>query len=496
MKFDDMKRNTYKLLVIIIAVSMVSCEKDVSVSPEEEKPVNGMLFVDSNPSGAEIYLDGKNTGDITPDTIFWLKEKNYKLTLKLPLFKDSSVTVPIKADQVTSRFLDYTTNPSMRGAVYLESNPIEADIYIGDSATGLKTPTMVKNLFPGSYQITYKKAGCWPETINIQVESIRTKYYFTPLADTTDWVVYNKKRVNLRSESLRYIAIERGWIKWIASFGAGVIRYDDSEWQYFDVTNSPLPSNNVSCVYIDRWNRKLFTTDFGLAILNNNTWTVYNTANSGLPSDNLSSVAVDEDGIIWIGTFGDGMVKFDGSEWTHYNTENSMLPHNIINMVYIGPANSKWFGTAGGGLVLINDYSQWKIYNVENTIRPAIPPRMGFPNDNISSISIAPDGLKWVAFSSSPTAPGGSAYSRFAYWNPKVNLPSPDVLFVTTDLTTVTWFGTFDEGITRLQGGVWENFDPSNSPMPSKIVYSIAVDANNDKWIATLGGGLVKYKKD
>jgi ligand-binding sensor domain-containing protein len=480
----------------LIILTQSSCVKELSISPEEAKPVNGMLYIDSNPQGAEIYLDGKNTGDITPDTIFWLQEKTYQIVLKKTLFKDTTTYLKVTADQVTSRFFDYTTNPNMRGSFYLESNPSNADIFIGDSATGQRTPGTVSNLYPGEYEIQVKKSGCWPEKIKVLIESVRTKHYFTTLADTSVWVVYNKKNINIPSESIRYVAIEKGWIKWLASFGAGVIKFDDKEFMVYDIENSPLPSNNVNMVHIDKSNRKWFCTDQGLAMFDDHTWYVYTAGNSGLPESWVTSVLVDEIGDIWAGTRNSGLARFDGSQWIIYNTGNSKLPSDAINMIYQGPSNSKWIGTFGGGLVLINNNFQWSIYDVQSTIRPGIPPKPGFPTNNITGISIAADGLKWVSFASIRGEPGGSAYSRFNYWNRLLNLPSPDVLFLITDKTNVVWFGTFDEGITRYQQGAWANFDKSNSPMPSNIVYSIAIDGNNHKWIATLGGGLVKYKKN
>jgi ligand-binding sensor domain-containing protein len=44
----------------------------------------------------------------------------------------------------------------------------------------------------------------------------------------------------------------------------------------------------------------------------------------------VRAIAIDEEGNIWIGTAGQGLVKFDGVNWTVYNTSNSGLPDNYV----------------------------------------------------------------------------------------------------------------------------------------------------------------------
>jgi hypothetical protein len=62
----------------------------------------GDLYVQSNPSGASIYLNNNNTDKITPDSIKHLEVGNYNITLKLPDYADTSISVSIQKDLVTN----------------------------------------------------------------------------------------------------------------------------------------------------------------------------------------------------------------------------------------------------------------------------------------------------------------------------------------------------------------------------------------------------------
>lgn len=74
------------------------------------------------------------------------------------------------------------------GMLALDSNPKGATIYINNKTKSantwrpwkkelLKTPTKIKNLIPGQYDITIEKAGYWPFSKTISIESGLTTFY-------------------------------------------------------------------------------------------------------------------------------------------------------------------------------------------------------------------------------------------------------------------------------------------------------------------------------
>ena len=442
---------------------------------------------------------------MTPDTVQWLQARNYKLTLKLELFKDTNVVITVNQAQITKVRLDYTRNPNMRGTLYCDTNPRGAEVFLGDSSTGKFTPVSIANLYPGLYTVKFKKEGYWDDSTSTYVESAKTRYATVNLRDSLIWVRLTTESVNFPSDFLTHVAIESGWIKWVSTLSDGLIRYDDRTYQVFNETNSPLPSNTISMVGIDDFGKKWICTNDGLAVYDDVNWTIYNTSNSGIPGDLVSCVAFDIDGSVWVGTANKGLAKFDGGSWTVFNTDNSALPSNNIKTISIDPSGTKWIGTGNAGIVRFNG-TNWIIYDKVNTIPPPPPPpRVGLPgiqNNNIESIAIDPTGMVWIGVGvENQTSGGTSTFPGFGYWTVFNTLPSSEVLEVVIDSDNNKWFANSTNGISKYTGlgwttndGAWTHYNTSNSGIGNDRVFSIAIDANGDKWIATYGGGLVKFK--
>jgi len=68
----------------------------------------------------------------------------------------------------------------------------------------------------------------------------------------------------------------------------------------FNRWNSPLPSNNINCIYVDSSDIIWVGTWGGVAKLHDTTWTIYTTANSGLPDNDVHCFKRASDGSMWI----------------------------------------------------------------------------------------------------------------------------------------------------------------------------------------------------
>jgi hypothetical protein len=61
----------------------------------------------------------------------------------------------------------------------------------------------------------------------------------------------------------------------------------------------------------------------------------------------IVSMAVDAQGVVWAGTWGGGLSRFDGKTWTHYTVAEG-LPGNHVFMLHIDPKGQLWIGTNDG----------------------------------------------------------------------------------------------------------------------------------------------------
>jgi len=168
-------------------------------------------------------------------------------------------------------------------------------------------------------------------------------------------------------------------------------------------------------------------------------WSISNKENSGLPDNEIRALAVDNKNYLWVGTFNNGIAKFDGSKWTKYDTNNSGLSNNSIWCISIDNNNNVWIGTSNG--LTKFDGTNWTVYNASNS---PIPYRY------ILSLAVDKNNLLWIGC------------------------------------------GHFTAGgILSFDGNSWKIYTKENSSLPSSIINVIHVDEENNKWIGT-PMGLVK----
>ncbi len=95
------------------------------------------------------------------------------------------------------------------------------------------------------------------------------------------------------------------------------------------------------------------------------------------------SLAVDAQGVVWAGTWGGGLSRFDGKRWTQY-TVSEGLPGNHVFMLHIDSKRQLWVGTNNG----LAKFSAGK-FEVLTT-------RDGLFGNAVFAMASAPDGTLWV----------------------------------------------------------------------------------------------------
>ncbi|MBI1933046.1 MAG: PEGA domain-containing protein [Ignavibacteriales bacterium] len=90
-----MKKILMLVLFSIFAISFISCS-DNTTDPVEEK---GNLIVNSTPAGAKIFLDGTDSGFLTPYTFSGKAAGTYTVTLKLDTYADTTINAQVVNNQ-------------------------------------------------------------------------------------------------------------------------------------------------------------------------------------------------------------------------------------------------------------------------------------------------------------------------------------------------------------------------------------------------------------
>ena len=159
----------------------------------------GAINIYSNPSGAEIYVNGDYVGT-TPNTIHNLTQSSYKIKLTKSGFNDISKTITVNPDQTTyvSESLSIQT-----GDISISSNPSGADVYLDDTYTGI-TPLKIETSV-GRHQITFSKPNYYDITEVVYVienETIEISPYLTTFETPTEEAVTEMEQKHDRYQTL------------------------------------------------------------------------------------------------------------------------------------------------------------------------------------------------------------------------------------------------------------------------------------------------------
>lgn len=172
----------------------------------------------------------------------------------------------------------------------------------------------------------------------------------------------------------------------------------------------------------------------------------FNMGNSGLPSTQVEAVAIAPNGDIWIGTYDQGLVMFDGTDWTVYNTTNSDLSAHQIYTIQFDQDGVLWIGA------LLNLIS-FAPYGSQNFTDYPIPGYTAATSLLINSPTDIITG--WDVHNTPLYHFNGTGLDTFA-------TPPNGVYCLKKDGQGTVWAG-YDGGIMKYLGnGAWEQYDSAS----------------------------------
>ena len=146
-----------------------------------------------------------------------------------------------------------------------------------------------------------------------------------------------------------------------------------------------------SIAFDSQGNAWIGTFKQGLIKYNSSGITVYNSTNSIIQDTSIIwDIAVDSKDNVWIGC--EGLIKYEGNEFTQYNSTNSPIPEDFVYSIAIDSKDNIWFTSCRfrqGGIVKY-DGSNWTVYKPDNSELPV---------NLVKSIAIDNDDNVWLALS-------------------------------------------------------------------------------------------------
>lgn len=485
-----LKLSILPVAALLLVAMITSCEKEVSMSGPKPPPPEGIISVSSTPPGYDIYLDGRKSGKVTPDSLFWLEERNHKVTLKRELFKDTSLIARDVDSAGVHIDVNYYNNNSMYGSIRIITKPSRSEVFIDDSATGKETPTQFKGVWPGHYQFKFKKAEHRTDSVIITVESDHQTYIIRNLTDTSVWVGYREDNSNIPSNSTTSIVVDN-YTTWFGTRDAGLVKFVSDKFTTYNTMNSVLPANQINYLHLDTGGNLWIATEGGVVKKNSNSWQVYNVTNSEIPDNSVNSIKEDHNGVIWIAT-DSGVAKYEGGIWTAFTTQNTDIKLDRASNLGVDYQNNIWVCTLNSG---ISEYRDNTWYSKDTSVS-------NYPSNTSTAIGFQ-NNTKWVGFlgvrpseASQDTILGSLSKivkegDNFAWKNYLIErrIYNIDVIdgevWASTSAGLVRFHDIPEDGI---------EYRTINSRLRSDVVKDIFIDKNKTLWIATDGGGIVKNK--
>jgi signal transduction histidine kinase/ligand-binding sensor domain-containing protein/DNA-binding response OmpR family regulator len=300
-------------------------------------------------------------------------------------------------------------------------------------------------------------------------------------------LVYNPNdERSLPNNTISALYEDNNGVMWVGTYKRGVAYSDESIYK-FGIDHV----GDINCIEEDTdgslW---LGTNDTGLLRWNpvtNHMQTYAYSGNNGSVSSNvIVTLLKAKNGLLWIGTFWEGLNCFDGQRFIHYRAEadnpNSLANNNVWALVEDGAGNL-WIGTLGGGLQCFNPRTRtFTTYNMSNS---------EIASNHISSLCVTRDNLLVIGTSSSGVSLFNLSTGRISALPASAGqLSNRSINQVYEDSRGLIWIGTRD-GLNLYNPKSGKMQELASPPGDMRLfIAGIVEDHNKNMWITTSNGVL------
>ena len=260
--------------------------------------------------------------------------------------------------------------------------------------------------------------------------------------------------------------------------------------------------------------------------------------------NNVMGLVQTSDKHIWVGTYGNGLSRFDGYGWQTYTTEDGLPSNKVVNLV-VTPNGRLWVDVAtdseqvpkqgklgefdGHSWTPISDGNFYRIATAPDNSLWVLTTWVGQPyywtytlrydgkkwqnitlqQEVISAITVAPNGVVWVATDSGVFKFDGASWEKLIPpWikdqeGTRVTSiaasPTGDIWFGLSfnsldeeDKCGYRWIDSKELGVFLYKEKEWEHFTTEDGLVDDKIC-AIAVGPNGDVWFGSYDNGVSRF---
>ena len=298
----------------------------------------------------------------------------------------------------------------------------------------------------------------------------------------------------------------------LLAFGSQQSGASQNDRQFVQIgTAEGLSNTQVEAIAMDSVGYMWFATEAGLNRYDGNSMKVFlrgQGGNTELGSNRISSLLVDSFDVLWVGTRGGGLSRYDSATETFQTFRNDPTDPTSLNQDDImdlaqGPEGSLWVATSRGGLCRLDSVDEATGKAVFKRFIHDPSDTMSLSDDRARDLFFDDDGTLWVGTMGginrrNPATPDQFLHYRFDPENPQ-SLPDDEVWTVLRDSDGVLWAGSWAGFLMRLSDAEappdeaqFESFPPdlaSPNSLQGPRIMTLHEDREGTLWIGT-GVGL------
>lgn len=368
----------------------------------------GRIRCETDPAGANIFLNDSDVHRVTPDTLRNLIPDFYNVRFELEGHRSLKFNYLVTSDETIGNYYELE-DTTVWVTFDSKNSPIPDDRIFA-----------VENDLDGNIWFTAEHYGL-------------LKY------DHKNWRIFTSDDHAILEYPAYSLAVDSSNVLWIGS-SQGLISYDYFNFNYYNTENSELPGDQIYDIKVDQLNRVWAATYGGIVMMENGIMTVYSVKNNNsfadyvncvetLGSDDVwgghvrytmselrdekfeelipvwestqpdiylgssvNALAAEPDGNLWIGFYPEfranggigGLALKQDTLW--YKDFQNMISREINDIVISG-YDEKYVATSGG-LIVFTNWADHKNYTRTNS---------GLYDSKINDICIDNQGVIWLA---------------------------------------------------------------------------------------------------
>lgn len=290
-----------------------------------------------------------------------------------------------------------------------------------------------------------------------------------------------------RNDNINDMTADAAGNIWLAT-DEGLIRHNNNSGTVYFTKQHGLLSNIVHSVLEDREGSLWISQDDGLSQFKAKaaSFLLY-TKSDGLINDEVYSIVQYGDAY-WVGT-ADGISIFrpgekPGSRFSDFTTANG-LPDNFVYKLFVDSRKNIWIGTTNNGAACYNPASgEFRYFNKEN----------GLTGNSVVNFNEDNKGRIWLAMLDGGLSRYDFRDHSLKNFNSDTGHYPPAAWAIHKDQKGQLWFGTAYKGLMYLDTITDDVLVvPGQETLTNRTFGSLSDDRQGNIWIASIGGGVLKY---